>query len=45
MGQEINRQTFLNSDKPEINVGGPAGIYFIDINAGNKRAFLKVIKE
>ncbi|PKP20242.1 MAG: hypothetical protein CVU06_10725, partial [Bacteroidetes bacterium HGW-Bacteroidetes-22] len=45
MGQEISRQTFLNSDKPEINVDGPAGIYFIDISAGNKRAFLKVIKE
>lgn len=45
MGQEINRQTFLNSDKPEIKVDGPAGIYFIDLNAGNKRALLKVIKE
>jgi len=45
LGQEINKQTFANTDKLEVNIEGPAGIYFVEIAADFRKATLKVIKE
>ena len=44
-GQEINRQTFGSTKKLQFNIEGETGIYLVEINADNKRAMLKVIKE
>jgi len=45
MGQEVCRQNHISDDSPEITLDGAAGVYFIEIVDGEKRAILKAIKE
>lgn len=45
LGQEVKRLLVRKSDKIRLTIEGEAGVYLIEVNADNKRAFLKVIKE
>jgi hypothetical protein len=43
-GQEVLRQHWSNVAIVQINIPGESGVYLVEVNADNKRAFLKLIK-
>ncbi|MCB0536385.1 MAG: T9SS type A sorting domain-containing protein [Bacteroidetes bacterium] len=45
LGQEVLEKSFSGANLLQFNIEGAAGIYFIEISSGNKRATLKVFKE
>jgi len=45
LGQEVYNYTFGTTSKLEFTIPGEAGIYFVELNADNKRAMLKAIKK
>jgi hypothetical protein len=45
LGQVVQSQNFSNSNVLQIKISGEAGVYFIEVNSGGKRARLKVMKK
>lgn len=45
LGQEVLEKSFSGANPLQFNIEGTAGIYFIEISSGNKRATLKIVKE
>jgi len=45
LGQEVNKLSSGNKSKLQLSTPEAAGVYFVELNAGNKRAVLKVIKK
>jgi hypothetical protein len=45
LGQDVLKKSFSNTDQLQLDIPGEAGVYFVAINAGAKRAVVKVLKE
>jgi hypothetical protein len=45
LGQEVFTQSFTDTNTLQLNIPGAAGMYFIEVNSGNKKAIVKVVKE
>jgi len=45
LGQDILKKTYSGSNILQLNIPGEAGVYFIEVRAGDKNAMLKVMKE
>jgi hypothetical protein len=45
LGQVVQSQNFSNSNVLQLNIPGEAGVYFIEVNSGDKKARLKVMKK
>lgn len=46
IGQNIQTREFTSSQKIDIDITGPSGLYFLEVITGmNKRGFFKVLKE
>ncbi len=45
LGQEVFRKSYTDSDVLQLNIPGVAGMYLIEVNSGNKKAIVKVVKE
>lgn len=45
LGQVVHNQNFSNSSLLQLNITGEAGVYFIEVRSGDKKAILKVMKE
>lgn len=45
LGQDVLKKSFSNTDQLQLDIPGEAGVYFVEINAGAKRAVVKVLKE
>jgi hypothetical protein len=45
LGQEESRLIIGQTIKSQFTIPGEVGIYFIEINAGDKRALLRIIRE
>ena len=45
IGKEIKRNSFTRAGKLQLSLPGEAGIYLIEINADNRKARLKAVKE
>lgn len=43
--QEIFKKIYFDAHQLQLNIPGAAGLYFIEVNAANKIAKLKVVKE
>ena len=46
LGQEVQRNTALNTNSFSLEINGPTGLYFVEIlDTKNQRTVLKVVKE
>ena len=45
LGQVVHNQNFSNSSLLQLHIQGEAGLYFIEVRSGDKKAILKVMKE
>ena len=45
LGQIVYNKNFNNSSLLQLNISGEAGVYFIEVSSGDKKAILKVMKE
>jgi hypothetical protein len=45
LGQAILKKSFTGSNVLQLIIPGEAGMYFIEVNSGDKKAIVKVIKE
>ncbi len=45
LGQIVHNKNFNNSSLLQLNITGEAGVYFIEISSGDKKALLKVMKK
>jgi hypothetical protein len=45
LGQDVLKKSFGGSNVLQLNIPGKAGMYFIEVNSGNKKAIVKVVKE
>ncbi len=45
LGQIVHTKNFNNSSLLQLNIPGEAGVYFIEVRSGDKKAILKVMKE
>lgn len=45
LGQIIHNKNFSNSSLLQLNIPGEAGLYFIEVSSGDKKAILKVMKK
>ncbi|GAO28322.1 cohesin domain-containing protein [Geofilum rubicundum] len=43
-GQRVAEKRFNNQRSVQLDIPGPGGVYFIEINAGNRKIVLKAIK-
>jgi uncharacterized membrane protein YqhA len=44
LGQTVLKKSFARSILLQLNISGKAGMYFIEVSSGDKRATLKVVK-
>jgi hypothetical protein len=44
-GQDVLNKSFINSNILQLNIPGSAGVYFVEVNTGDKNAIIKVVKE
>ncbi|SCY55377.1 T9SS type A sorting domain-containing protein [Flavobacterium caeni] len=44
-GQEIWKKSNVSTDKPELEIKGGSGIYFLEITAQDKKSVVKIVKE
>jgi len=45
LGQDVLRKSFSVSNLLQVNIPGVAGMYFIEVSSGYKKAILKVVKK
>ena len=45
LGQIVHNKNFNNSSLLQLNISGEAGVYFIEVSSGDKKAILKVMKK
>ena len=45
LGQDVLRKSFSVSNLLQVNIPGVAGMYFIEVSSGDKKAILKVVKK
>tara|TARA_B000000460_G_scaffold92472_1_gene64710 strand:+ start:2104 stop:3594 length:1491 start_codon:yes stop_codon:yes gene_type:complete len=44
LGQEVLKKSFAATNLLQLNIPGEVGVYFLEINAAGKKAFIRVIK-
>ena len=45
LGQDVLKSSLGFSSLFEVKIPGAAGLYFMEVSSGDKRAILKVVKE
>jgi Secretion system C-terminal sorting domain len=45
LGQDILKKNYSSSNLLQLNIPGEAGVYFIEVRSGDKKAIVKVMKE